>query len=380
MLDFLNRFKPFKRAAQHDNRRGRINFFRNFDAAKINRLNADWSSSFQSLNASLHNGLSTIRQRSRLLTLNNDYAAKFINMVKQNVVGADGMRLSVHALQPNGTLDEEDSKICTQGFNNWSKIGNCDTTGRLSFKDILELVITHVARDGEALIHKVRGRGKWGFQLQLIDPARLDEKYNMDFANGIKVRMGVETDSWGTVLAYHLIEQNINDPIGRGGYNNQKRLRIDAKDMLHLFVANSAEQLRGYPWMHTAMARMAMLGGYEDAAVTGARVAASAMGFLQSPDGAAALADSDDEVGAPEIVMDPGTFPVLPAGYSVQGWSPNAPNADYGDFVKSCVRGIASGLNVAYNSLANDLENVNISSIRSGTLEEREAWKAIQSW
>jgi lambda family phage portal protein len=35
---------------------------------------------------------------------------------------------------------------------------------------------------------------------------------------------------------------------------------------------------------------------------------------------------------------------------------------------------------VSYHSLGNDLENVNFSSIRAGTLEEREAWKAIQGW
>jgi lambda family phage portal protein len=35
---------------------------------------------------------------------------------------------------------------------------------------------------------------------------------------------------------------------------------------------------------------------------------------------------------------------------------------------------------VLYNNLANDLEHVNFSSIRQGTLDEREHWKEMQQW
>jgi capsid protein len=52
----------------------------------------------------------------------------------------------------------------------------------------------------------------------------------------------------------------------------------------------------------------------------------------------------------------------------------------YADFVKANLRGVASGLGVAYHALANDLEGVSFSSIRSGTLEERDAWMLIQEW
>jgi len=35
---------------------------------------------------------------------------------------------------------------------------------------------------------------------------------------------------------------------------------------------------------------------------------------------------------------------------------------------------------VSYNTLANDLEGVNFSSIRQGVLEDREVWKVLQAW
>ena len=65
-------------------------------------------------------------------------------------------------------------------------------------------------------------------------------------------------------------------------------------------------------------------------------------------------------------------------GVDFKSWDSNHPNSGYGDFVKSCLRGVATSLGISYNALSNDLEGVNYSSIRAGLLEEREVWKAIQ--
>ena len=61
-------------------------------------------------------------------------------------------------------------------------------------------------------------------------------------------------------------------------------------------------------------------------------------------------------------------------------YDPQHPNHGYGDFVKSTLRGAAAGLGCSYNSLANDLESVNYSSLRAGSLEERDFWRFIQKW
>lgn len=77
---------------------------------------------------------------------------------------------------------------------------------------------------------------------------------------------------------------------------------------------------------------------------------------------------------------DPGSFGVLPEGYSLETFDPQHPAGNFGDFVKGCLRSIAAGLNVSYNSLASDLEGVSFSSIRSGTLEERDQWRTHQAY
>lgn len=67
-------------------------------------------------------------------------------------------------------------------------------------------------------------------------------------------------------------------------------------------------------------------------------------------------------------------------GAKLSTFDPQYPSGEYAGQVKVSLRGIASGLGVAYTSLANDLEGVNFSSIRQGTLDEREHWKELQEW
>jgi lambda family phage portal protein len=155
---------------------------------------------------------------------------------------------------------------------------------------------------------------------------------------------------------------------------------IPAHKVLHLFITEAIGQKRGLPMMAGALFRMNMLAGYEDAAITAARVGASKMGFFTSPDGDGYTGSGEDSDGAIITDSNPGTFEQLPTGVTFQSYDPDYPHQQFGEFVKTCLRGISSGLNVSYHALSNDLEGVNYSSIRAGVLEDRETWKSLQSW
>ena len=132
--------------------------------------------------------------------------------------------------------------------------------------------------------------------------------------------------------------------------------------------------------MQTAIRRLNMLGGYEEAELIAARVAASKMGFYTSPDGDQYAGDDYDTAGNLVSDVEPGSFEQLPAGMSFESFDPQHPTTAFDSFVRAALRGASAGLNVSYHTLANDLEKVNFSSIRSGVLEEREQWRVLQSW
>lgn len=356
---------------------------RRFDAAEISRLTAHWNAGNTSINTDVRMELNLIRARSRDLVLNNDYAKKFIQMVGTHVVGPNGFQLQVRAVDAGGKQDTVANAAIESHFAKWSRRGVCDVTRKMSFTDIQQLVAKTVARDGECLVRKVYGKqaNRYGFGLQVLAIDRLDVQKNEEsLKNGNVIRMGVEITQYGEPVAYYLRSKNPVDGI-YSSYAGVVYERVPAADIYHLYIPLEPEQIRGFPWMHSAIMRMQNLGGFEEAAVIAARVGASKMGFFTSEDGdGSALADGTDAAGNLYSEAEPGTFGVLPPGYDFKNFDPDYPTANYDPFVKACLRGIASGLGVAYNTLSNDLEGVNFSSIRTGVLEERDNWMVIQNW
>ncbi len=360
---------------------------RRFEAAQQSRLTYGWTTTNSAFNSELRMDLDALRARARDLAANNDYARKFLSMVQKNVVGPNGFTFQSLAVKPDNTPDDSDRNAIEAALAEWSQPGECEVTGMLSLADVERVLMKAVARDGEALARAVRDRKfRFGYRLQLLDIDRLDVRYNDTAPNGNRIVMSVEIDAYGRPSAYWLLTRHPGDTqtANATGYADPlRRERIPAAEIFHLFIADRPEQIRGLPWMHTAMQRLQMLAGYEEAAIVAARTGAAKMGFFVSPDGTGtALADGKEAGSDGRFIADAeaGSFEVLPEGYDFKPWSPEYPTQNYDAFVKQCLRGLSSGLDVAYNTLANDLEGVNFSSIRSGTLEDRDQWMVLQGW
>lgn len=367
MPAWLSRLLPARRGQQ-----------RRFDAAQYNRLTHSWIASERSINTELRADLDALRRRARDLAKNSPLAKKFLQMCVGNIAGPRGFNLQARVKNPDGTPDKLACDAIEAAFADWSRAAHCDVAGRLSFRDLTRAVVRAIARDGEALVRVREGaRNPYGYALQLLDIERLDTTLNREPADGSnQIIMGVELDGDGRPVAYWLATNALGrDPTG-------KRLqRIPADELLHLFMTDEPEQVRGVPWMHAVMLTVNDLKGYNHAAIVAARVGASKMGFFTSPDGdPAPVSDGEDAAGMPFTEADPGQFGMLPPGYDFKSFDPDYPHANYAAFVKEHKRDVASGFGVAYNTLANDLEGVNFSSIRSGTLEERDNWMLVQEW
>jgi len=347
---------------------------RAYSAAKIDRLTSSWTTSSQSINADLLNGGRVLRARARDLSQNNDYARKYLQLQVANVVGSKGITLQVKARTTKGKLDQKANRIIEAGWAEWSRARNCSWDSRLSFIEMQRLFIETAARDGECLVRIIRDDSKFGIKLQFLDTNRLDESTNKDLGDGRFVRMGIEFNSKGKPVAYHLLVDPDNT------YNpSAKTERVPAENIIHAFKGERPEQIRGATWMASAMSRLNMLGAYEEAELVAARVGASKMGFYTSPAGDSYVGE-EDEYGNLISEAEAGIFEQLPAGTSFTTFDPQHPTSAFKDFNKAILRGISGGLGVSYNSLSSDLEGVSFSSIRSGTLEERDQYRVKQDW
>jgi len=363
----LNPFKRKKEVVKQPRRR-------QYQAAKLDRLTSSWSTTQQSINKDLQQGGKVLRTRARDLTVNNDYARKYMQMVVSNVVGSNGIGLQVKSKTPKGKLNVKSNRQVEQGWKEWSNARNCAFDTRLSFVEMQRLFIETAARDGEVLVRIIRDDSKFGLKLQFLDSNRLNEELNKELDDGACIKMGIEFDYTGKPIAYH-INQYLDDQI----YNHGVTERIPAENMIHCFMGERPEQIRGATWMASAMSRMQMLGAYEEAELVAARIGACKMGFYTSEAGDSYIGEEDHE-GNLISQAEAGIFEQLPAGTSFTAFDPTHPTSAFKDFNKAILRGISSGLGVAYNSLSSDLEGVSYSSIRSGTIEERDQWRVKQSW
>lgn len=363
---------------------------RNFAGARPVGSLASWQPQNWSADALARSDLDRLRARARSLARDNDYMRKFLNMVESNVIGRDGFALQMRVLLDNA--DEPDAlanKAIEAAFSRWARRGVCDVTGQMSFTDLQRLLIRSVARDGEVLIRHISGfDNDYGYALQVLDIDRLDTGYNVPQQNGRNaVRMGVELNSYSRPVAYWLRTAHPGESYGQTGTGNLRE-RVPAEQISHIFLHDRPEQRRGFPWVASAIIGLQNLSGYQEAAIIAARVGASKMGFFKQTEDADNFMppidgqEVDNGRGSIDLIdsVEPGTFHELPQGYDFTPFDPDYPHANYDAFVKASLRGIASGLNVAYHSLANDLEGVNFSSIRSGTLEERDTWMTLQNW
>lgn len=354
---------------------------RAFEAARRDRLTASWSTHGSSMDTDVRMGLSALRTRSRDLAQNNPYARRFLQMVENHVVGPLGFQLQMAVPSSVGaSVDRFSSDVIEAEWSRWSQPKHCDITARRSFAKLCGAAVKAAARDGECLIRIVRRSDlEYGVALQILDADRLDERLNGE-RNGNRVVMGVEINRDGRPVAYHLHTRHPGDSMAAGGETDRVE-RVLAEDIIHLFTVEAAEQTRGAPWMHAAMKRLRDLGNFEDSAVIAAHVGAAKMGFFTQADGdPSALANAQGPHGELIDEVEPGVFQPLPAGYKFEAFNPDYPHQNFDPFVKAALRGIAAGFNASYHVLSGDLTSVSFSSIRAGTLEEREGWMMLQSW
>ncbi len=351
---------------------------RAYAAGRIDRLNRDWLAAESSADAEVYQYLRILRGRSRELFRNDDYMRRFTSLMKTNVIGADGVRLQAGMRQADGRPDHVANRELERGWRDFCRAKNASVSGEESLWDMANQVLDSWAVDGEILYQLVPGwDNAHGFAIKLIEADHLDLLKNTELADGNTVIMGVERNRHGQRQGYWLLTRHPGSHFAVGIPRHNELQRVDAAVIRHFFRPDRPGQTRGVPLAVTAMNRLRQLGAYEEAALIAARVGASKMGFYYSDN----VTDFEPEnEHDPELPTEaaPGTFELLPDGIRFQEWNPDHPNTNFADFEKAVLRGIASGLNVSYVGLSNNLEGVSYSSIRSGEMMDRDAWKMMQ--
>ena len=146
------------------------------------RLFSDFMQTSTSADAEIKDQLRLLRDRSRDLARNDSYVQRYLNLMQSNIVGSNGIRLSMKARNDDGSLDLLANRQIEQQWQKWCRLGSCTTNGRLSFIDCQKLFVESLARDGEVLIRHVKARDSdFNYRIEFLEADHLDEKKNEEF-------------------------------------------------------------------------------------------------------------------------------------------------------------------------------------------------------
>jgi lambda family phage portal protein len=385
-LGFVSQAEASRRAVQAAGNVGRAAALhqRNLSAALTTNDVASWQPDALPINDLLGSGLATILNRSRDAARSNPLARRFLGLLRRNVLGPKGLRLQVR-LRTEAGLKNGVNDAIESAHEAWCRAGACDVTGRHTRKDLDRLALRHLAVDGAVFCRFISGRGPHGLQLELLKVDALALTHRADLADGGRIRLGIEIDAFGALRAFWL--KAAHGPALEAHGTSRPMVRVPASEMLLLTIVEEADQLLGLPWMQAALKPMYQANDFASAGLNKARESAKRGGFIeQDPDAPPPppLNDGTDTAAdgtqTPYQTVQDGTWDVLPAGLKATPFESDYPNIEYGQFIKDCLRNVASALEVSYISLGNDLSDVNYSSGQLGLGDERTLWQELQEW
>jgi lambda family phage portal protein len=359
---------------------------RTYAAAKNTRLVGDWIEANSSGNQEIRMSLRTMRARARQLARDDDYFKGFCDTAVTNVVGQKGIKLEPNAVDAEGKKIKAVNDSLKKAWAKFGRKAYVSACGTQTWRDISELALRTVMVDGECVMQIIPDKtNPFKMALHFIDADWLDEDYNEPrLPNGNRVIMSVEIDKYNRPVAYYFTPPRWNsiflaEQVEAPATRRKERKRIEARNIIHIFHRMRPGDVRGMTWAHTAMIRLNMLNGYEEAELVGQRVAASISAYAVPPAPEAGFTgnDSPDDI---EQEVQAGMIQSLPAGYDLKVFDPKRPGNAYAAFVKQILRACARGLGLSYTTFASDAEATSYSSIRDGSIQERDKWRGLQEF
>lgn len=324
-----------------------------------------------------------LRGKSRDLVRRNAWAQAGVEAFVANAVGT--------GIKPQSLAADERVKAEVQAlWRDWTE--EADAAGQTDFYGLQALACRAMLEGGECLVRLRPRRPDDGLavplQLQLLEPEHLPVNLNTDLpatADGVPgnvVRCGIEFDALGRRVAYHLYRSHPED--GRlspmSGQGGLETVRVDAREVIHLYRVLRPGQIRGEPWLSRALVKLNELDQYDDAELVRKKTAAMFAGFVtrQSPEDSLMGEGAPDSHGISLAGLEPGTLQLLEPGEDIKFSDPADVGGSYSEFLRTQFRAVAAALGITYEQLTGDLTGVNYSSIRAGLLEFRRRCEMVQ--
>lgn len=293
------------------------------DPSRSDRLNNAYYESARDVgvNSILSSRLSTLRARAQQELLYNPVVQGLVKTHRDDVVGDRGPDLQVSIQRTSGRA-RRDGAYADRFEELWRRWFSApDLNGRFSGIGLLRQNDTQLWTMGEYLNQMVFADvpNESGLRTRVlaIQPRRLTDPLTLSD----DVTLGIRHDRAGKPLSYFIEEADVGDT-GRAFTN--RHVEVPADQMVHGYQALDPEQLRGFPWLTTALDLVQQVEDYKQATIVSMRMAASLAVLLSSEE------DENEPISlATTGTLEPGTITALPPGYTANQITPSQPTSQF---------------------------------------------------
>lgn len=360
-----------------------------------------WRASSKSPQEDIDRNLDTLRQRSRSLMMSAPIAVSAIKTNRTNIVGM-GLRLRPTIdREVLGISDEEAKrweKKTQREFELWAKSKQCDATKVNNFYEMQQIVCMSWLTNGDAVglieyCDEEKAFMPYELRIHLIESDKVCNPqstgayvnlWETNPDNGNRIYNGVEIDSKGGVVAYHICNTYPNSAL----VTQKKWTRVKAfgdrtgmPNVLMIFESERAEQYRGVPYLAPVIEALKQLTRYSEAEIMAAVINGFFTVFITSEKSPSEMpftgiaGDDEDEYDTDNSYgLGPGMINVLAPGEDIKMADPSHPNSNFDAFTTAYAKYIGAALEIPSELL---LKQFGASySASKAALEE--AWKAFK--
>lgn len=320
-------------------------------------------------------------RRSRDMRRNNPHGKRALDLVQVHTVGT--------GIKPRFLCSHKPTReALTQLWADWTL--KADADGIFDFYGLQSLAVSELAEGGETFARLRPRRLSDGLpvplQVQLLPTEQVPLEYQEP--NGTNpVTQGIERDFLGKRVAYWVYSQHPSDYLATPNAIDMTPRRVLAGEMCHLYNATRIGQLRGIPWLATAITTLHQVHLYMDAELLRKQMVANIVGFVKK----AASGDmSADELAAswgevingiggelPAVAMEPGTVQYLDLDEDITFNTPQDSSGNFDPFIARNYQAVSASIGTLYEELTGDWKNSNDRTFRA----QFNTWKRqVQQW
>lgn len=243
-------------------------------------------------------------------------------------------------------------------------------SGKESLWQALRLVERHNAVDGESftVLSDVGHADKpVPLSIEVIDPERVETP--PDKLGNPRIRMGIEYDGKGRIVAYYIRRTHPGDTVVDFNYD-----RVEADRVIHVYEKWFAGQSRGLPWMTRTLNRIKDGKDFGEATIIAAQVEACYAAFIETADPndyATSATTGVTAAGQTYQEIRPGGVHYVRPGEKPTFATPTRPSNTFAPFMEWNDRCKASGMNFPYEMLGKNWGGLSFAAGRLVLAEAR---------